>query len=47
MLDQLDTFAGQRGHGGYLVIFMGVALEVEDTIVQIMKAAASPGFADS
>ena len=36
MLDQLVTFAGQLGHWGYLVIFMGVALECQVLLGFIM-----------
>jgi membrane protein DedA with SNARE-associated domain/membrane-associated phospholipid phosphatase len=36
MLDQLITFAGQLGHWGYLVIFMGVALECQVLLGFIM-----------
>ena len=36
MLDQLITFAGQLGHWGYLVIFIGVALECQVLLGFIM-----------
>ena len=36
MLDQLVTFAGQVGHWGYLVIFIGVALECQVLLGFIM-----------
>ncbi len=36
MLDQLITFAGQLGHWGYLVIFIGVAIECQVLLGFIM-----------
>ncbi|MHB8709586.1 MAG: DedA family protein [Desulfuromonadales bacterium] len=36
MLDYLISFTGALGHGGYLVIFLGVALECQAVLGLVM-----------